>query len=127
MQQKVYKKVHKKEILDKALNNNEFSGFTVATPAETHYEIAKKIIEAKTHMLVEKPISLTIEDAEAAEAVGQIREALARPGVLDGVVRADQDNISFGALYELASTLGTQHTRVDEALALYLPSADQRQ
>jgi predicted dehydrogenase len=50
--------------LDDALNENEFSGFTVATPAETHYAIAKKIIKAKKHVLIEKPMSLTIEDAE---------------------------------------------------------------
>ena len=50
--------------LDDALTNYEFSGFTVATPAETHFNIAKKIIEAKKHVLVEKPFTLNIEHAE---------------------------------------------------------------
>ncbi len=40
-----------------------FDGFTVATPAETHFEIAKQIIESGTHLLVEKPLSLNREDA----------------------------------------------------------------
>jgi UDP-2-acetamido-3-amino-2,3-dideoxy-glucuronate N-acetyltransferase len=35
-----------------------FDGFTVATPAETHFEIAKFIISHKKHVLVEKPITL---------------------------------------------------------------------
>ena len=50
--------------LDDALDNNDFAGFTVATPSETHHEIAKKIILAGKHVLVEKPMALTIEDAE---------------------------------------------------------------
>ena len=29
-----------------------FDGFTVATPAETHFEIAKQILESETHVLV---------------------------------------------------------------------------
>ena len=41
-----------------------FDGFTVATPAETHFEIAKFIINHKKHVLVEKPITL-----KAAEAI----------------------------------------------------------
>jgi len=50
--------------LNDALDNNDFAGFTVATPSETHHEIAKKIILAGKHVLVEKPMALTIEDAE---------------------------------------------------------------
>jgi UDP-2-acetamido-3-amino-2,3-dideoxy-glucuronate N-acetyltransferase len=50
--------------LDDALKNDEFAGFTVATPAETHYELSKLIIEANKHVLVEKPFTLNIENAE---------------------------------------------------------------
>ena len=47
-----------------ALETNLFSGFVVATPAKLHYEIAKEIILAKKHVLVEKPITLKIEHAK---------------------------------------------------------------
>ncbi len=50
--------------LNDALSSSQFSGFTVATPAETHYNIAKIIIEAKKHILIEKPLTLNIDDAE---------------------------------------------------------------
>lgn len=40
-------------------------GFTVATPAETHFEIAKRIIQAGKPVLVEKPLAL--EAAQARE------------------------------------------------------------
>jgi len=39
------------------------AGFTVATPAETHFEIASKIIEVGKHVLVEKPLTLNSKDA----------------------------------------------------------------
>lgn len=41
----------------------DFDGFTVATPAETHFEIAKFIISRKKHILVEKPLTLKASEA----------------------------------------------------------------
>ena len=41
-----------------------FDGFTIATPPETHYEIAKKIIKAGKHVLIEKPMTLSVSDSE---------------------------------------------------------------
>jgi len=46
-----------------AINEN-FDGFTVATPAETHFELAKFIISHKKHVLVEKPITLKASEAK---------------------------------------------------------------
>ena len=42
----------------------DYDGFTIATPAKTHFEVAKKIIEAKKHVLIEKPMTFSIEEAE---------------------------------------------------------------
>jgi len=50
--------------LDEALMKENFLGFTIATPAETHYKIAKTIMEAGKHVLVEKPFALQIEHAK---------------------------------------------------------------
>jgi len=41
-----------------------FDGFTVATPAETHYDIALYLLERKKHILVEKPVALTAKRAK---------------------------------------------------------------
>ena len=35
----------------------EYDGFTVATPAETHFAIAREIILSGKHVLVEKPMT----------------------------------------------------------------------
>ena len=43
--------------------NENFDGYVVATPVETHYKISKKIIEHGFHVLIEKPITLTLSDA----------------------------------------------------------------
>ena len=59
----LHKDVITHESLDDALNQ-DYDGFTVATPAETHYEIAKKIIKKGKHLLVEKPLSLKLSDAK---------------------------------------------------------------
>lgn len=40
-----------------------FDGFTVATPADTHFEIAKFILEHRKPVLVEKPLALTAAEA----------------------------------------------------------------
>ncbi len=48
--------------LEMALTHG-FSGFTVATPAETHFDIAQQILESGHHVLVEKPITMDSNDA----------------------------------------------------------------
>lgn len=41
-----------------------FDAFSVAVPAAAHFEVAKFLLEHKKHVLVEKPITLTVADAE---------------------------------------------------------------
>ena len=60
---KDYSDIEMYQSLDEALRNNSIKGYTVATPAPTHYELSKKILLAKRHLLVEKPIALEIEHA----------------------------------------------------------------
>ena len=50
--------------IGEALGYEEFDGFTVATPAVTHHDIAAQIIKSGKHVLVEKPLVLNIKDAE---------------------------------------------------------------
>ena len=44
--------------------NEDYDGFTVATPAESHYEIAKMIIMSGKHVLIEKPMTLSVTHSE---------------------------------------------------------------
>jgi len=42
----------------------DYDGFTIATPAKTHFEIAKILINAKKHLLIEKPMTLSVNEAK---------------------------------------------------------------
>ncbi len=42
----------------------DYDAFTIATPAKTHFEIAKAIIQASKHLLIEKPMTLSVKEAE---------------------------------------------------------------
>ena len=46
------------------LDDETIDGVIVATPAHTHFEISKRLIESKKHLLVEKPFTLRIDHAE---------------------------------------------------------------
>ena len=49
---------------DDILNDQSIRAAIIATPAETHFEIAKKCLESGKNLLVEKPITLLSEEAE---------------------------------------------------------------
>ena len=49
---------------DSVINNKEINAIIIATPAETHFGIAKRAMEAGKNVLVEKPITLVPEEAE---------------------------------------------------------------
>src|SRR6186997_627037 len=40
-----------------------FDGFVIATPAQTHVDLARFVIERGRHVLVEKPLALVSRDA----------------------------------------------------------------
>jgi len=55
--------------------SEDFDGFTIATPAETHFELAAFIISHKKHVLVEKPLTLKASEAR------RLKELAERNGV----------------------------------------------
>jgi UDP-2-acetamido-3-amino-2,3-dideoxy-glucuronate N-acetyltransferase len=52
---------------DEVLSNPEVNSVVIATPAETHYALARQCLEQGRHVLVEKPI--TLHSTEARELV----------------------------------------------------------
>lgn len=54
--------------LETVLADPQVAGVAVATPAETHYAIAKAALAAGKHVLVEKP--MTLAESEARELIG---------------------------------------------------------
>lgn len=49
---------------DELIYDDEVDALVIATSAITHYELAKKAMEAGKHVFVEKPLSLSVADGE---------------------------------------------------------------
>jgi len=60
----VYPDVSCTNSLDEILNDPEINSVVVATPAKSHYELAKSVLMAHRHLFVEKPLALKVEEAE---------------------------------------------------------------
>ena len=56
--------------LEDALEDG-FDGFTVATPAETHFELAERILKSKHHVLVEKPLAMKVDEAKKLKELAE--------------------------------------------------------
>ena len=57
--------------LDDVLKNNKILGVALATPAETHAKLAIQAMQAGKDVFVEKPMALTLEDAEKMKEVAE--------------------------------------------------------
>jgi predicted dehydrogenase len=45
----------------------------IATPVSTHYELVKRALQADKHVLVEKPLAMTVDEAERLASVAESR------------------------------------------------------
>lgn len=59
---------------------SDVSGVVIATPAETHYEIAKRSLEAGKDVFVEKPLALTYEQGVALAQLAEERKRILMVG-----------------------------------------------
>jgi predicted dehydrogenase len=75
--------------LEKLLSNPEIQAVSVATPDHTHTPIVLKALEAGKHVLVEKPLAMTVEECE------KILQARDKNGVMLMVDFHNRWNIPF--------------------------------
>jgi UDP-2-acetamido-3-amino-2,3-dideoxy-glucuronate N-acetyltransferase len=47
---------------DDILKDKDIAGVMVATPAETHYEVGKKVLAAGKDLFVEKPLTVDLKE-----------------------------------------------------------------
>ncbi|MFQ5782851.1 MAG: Gfo/Idh/MocA family protein [Nitrosopumilus sp.] len=69
--------------LDELLNSEEFDGAFVVTPTSTHTEIAKKLLEAKKHVFVEKPMTYKSEDGEDLARLAEKNKVILTCGYIE--------------------------------------------
>ena len=65
---------------DDLINNKEVDVVFILTPLETHYYYAKKVINNKKHVLVEKPISLNPEEIKELQILSELNDVVCFPG-----------------------------------------------
>ena len=71
------------ESLDDLLHSEEFDAAFVVTPTSTHTEIAKKLLEAKKHVFVEKPMTYKSEDGEKLAKLAEKNKVVLTCGYIE--------------------------------------------
>jgi len=71
------------ESLDTLLNSEEFDAAFVVTPTSTHTEITKKLLEAKKHVFVEKPMTYKSEDGEKLSKLAEKNKVILTCGYIE--------------------------------------------
>lgn len=61
---KQFNKIKVYQNIEESLEDKSIDGYILATPAETHFDLAKKIIRLKKPVLVEKPFTLSVTEAQ---------------------------------------------------------------
>ncbi|KAF6249462.1 Gfo/Idh/MocA family oxidoreductase [Marine Group I thaumarchaeote] len=71
------------ESLDDLLISEKFDGAFVVTPTSTHTEIATKLLEAKKHVFVEKPMTYKSEDGEKLAKLAEKNKVILTCGYIE--------------------------------------------
>ena len=71
------------ESLDELLRSEEFDGAFVVTPTSTHTKIATKLLDAKKHVFVEKPMTYKSEDGEKLAKLAEKNKVVLTCGYIE--------------------------------------------
>jgi predicted dehydrogenase len=77
-----YPGVQVTDAFEKMLADPAVQGVVVATPVPTHYELAKRALEAGKHVLVEKPPAMRAAEIDELVATAAARDLVLMPGHL---------------------------------------------
>jgi predicted dehydrogenase len=83
---------------DDIINDTEIDAVIVATPVFTHYQLAKRALENGKHVLIEKPMTSTVAEAE------DLIELAAKKGL---TLMADHTFLYTGAVQKMKELLDT--------------------
>jgi predicted dehydrogenase len=61
---KKYPSINTTNSIDQVFENSEIDAVVIATPVSTHYDLASKALESNKHILVEKPLTNNVEQAQ---------------------------------------------------------------
>ena len=77
-----YSVPHCYDNVDELLENPDIDAVYIASPVAAHYEQAKKAALAKKHILIEKPVALTLEEGKALDDLCRKQNVLFAAGFM---------------------------------------------
>jgi predicted dehydrogenase len=86
------------------IDDPEVDAIVIATPVSTHHELARRALEQGKHVLVEKPMTRTVAEAEDLIALAEAQDRVLMVDhtfVYTGAVRKTKELIGSGELGEL--------------------------
>ncbi|NDH01017.1 MAG: hypothetical protein EBY43_08080, partial [Opitutae bacterium] len=101
--------------LDDVLRNDQIQGVALATPAETHAELAIQAMQAGKDVFVEKPMALTVEDAKKMKKVAEETP--------EKILKAEIDPLAGPQPYqgrEMAFKLGLKDHQVKQFVTIFM-------
>ncbi len=89
---------------DEILSNTMIEAVAVSTPVATHYDLAKRALEQGKHVLIEKPLTANIEQAEELVALARERRLKLMVDhifVYNGAIRKIKEIIDSGEIGDI--------------------------
>lgn len=96
---KIFPSVNGVKTAEDIINDPEIDAVVVATPVFTHFTLAKKALENGKHVLIEKPMTSTVAEAE------QLIELAAKKGL---TLMADHTFLYTGAVQKMKELIETE-------------------
>ena len=88
----------------KVLSDPEITGVIIATPAGTHFRLAKKALEAGKHVFVEKPLATTVAEVDELSRLAAERKLVIMAGhtfIYNAAVRYVKKLLEAGELGDI--------------------------
>jgi UDP-N-acetylglucosamine 3-dehydrogenase len=103
--------------LNSLLARDDVDAVTICTPTVTHYTIALEVLEANKHLLIEKPMTSTVEEAESLIREAESRDLTLSVGFIERfnpAVRYLKQLMDEGKLGKVLLTLARRVSRWPE-------------
>jgi predicted dehydrogenase len=90
--------------VDQVLSDTEVTGVVIATPAGTHFQLAKEALLAGKHVFVEKPLATRVTEVDELDRLAKERELVVMVGhtfIYNAAVRYVKKLVDAGELGEI--------------------------
>jgi predicted dehydrogenase len=90
--------------VDQVLSDEEVTGVVIATPAGTHFQLAKEALLAGKHVFVEKPLATRVTEVDELDRLAKERELVVMAGhtfIYNAAVRYVKKLVDTGELGEI--------------------------